>query len=168
MASQRVLAQLERDAAKIEAFMARAPKAVGQLAVREFVGNFKRQSFQDEAGVEHAWTSRKVRRYRRKSGKGKSSRLVLTAAGKADRGRAILVKSGKLRRSISVGSLDSDSVTIDSDSEYAQAHNEGNDVLPQRQFMGGSKRLNDEVITYLQRGIDDIMRPRQNRTETRA
>ncbi|MCB2379815.1 phage virion morphogenesis protein [Hymenobacter sp. BT635] len=156
------LKQLERQAAAIERFMAKAPRQVGQLAVREFVGNFKRQSFQDEAGAEHAWPSRKVRRYRRTSSKGKSSRLVLTAAGKADRGRALLVDSGKLRRSIRVEAVDKDSVTVATDSEYAQAHNEGhrydNHTLPQRQFMGGSKRLNNEMITYLKSGIEAILK----------
>ncbi|AHJ98948.1 phage virion morphogenesis protein [Hymenobacter swuensis] len=153
------LDKLRQDAARIEAFLRKAPRAVGQLAVREFVGNFKRQSFQDEAGLEHAWPSRKVRRYRRKSGKSKSSRLVLTKAGKGDRGRALLVSTGQLRRSITVGSLDSDSVTISTDSAYAQAHNEGapGRTLPQRQFMGASRRLNTEVITYLKSGVDAIL-----------
>lgn len=156
-----IAARLAKDAGRIEQFLKRAPRAVGQLAVREFVGNFKRQSFQDEAGMEHAWPSRKVRRYRRKSGKGKSSRLVLTKAGKGDRGRALLVSTGQLRRSITVGSLDNDSVTISTDSAYAQAHNEGhryaNRTLPQRQFMGASRRLNTEVITYLKSGVDAIL-----------
>ncbi|TGE23629.1 hypothetical protein E5K02_20245 [Hymenobacter metallicola] len=140
--------------------MTKAPREVGQLAVREFVGNFKRQSFQDEAGAEHAWPSRKVRRYRRKSGKG-SSRLRLTAAGRDDRGRALLVDSGKLRRSIRMEAVDKESVTVATDSEYAQAHNEGhrydNRTLPQRQFMGESKRLNTEVISYLKSGVDAIL-----------
>ncbi|MDF7813623.1 phage virion morphogenesis protein [Hymenobacter sp. YC55] len=160
MASKKVFEQLEREAARIQTFMTRAPKTVGQLAVREFVGNFKRQSFQNEAGVEQAWPNRKVRRYKRKSGK-KATRLVMSKAGKADRGRALLVQSGTLRRSIRVDSLDSDSVTISTDSEYAQAHNEGhkydNRTLPQRQFMGASRRLNEEVITYLKSGVDAIL-----------
>ncbi|GGF22378.1 phage virion morphogenesis protein [Hymenobacter cavernae] len=158
--NDKVFAQIEREARAVEAFMKRAPKQVGQLAVREFVGNFARQSFQNEAGVETRWPSRKVRRYRRKSGK-KATRLRLTAAGKDDRGRAILVKSGKLRRSIRVDSIDSERVTISTDIEYAQAHNEGhvydNRTLPQRQFMGASKRLNDEVVTYLKSGVDSIL-----------
>jgi phage gpG-like protein len=151
---------LRREAAAIESFMRRAPRQVGEMAVREFVGNFKRQSFQNEAGVEIPWSNRKVRRYKRRSGK-KATRLRLTAAGRDDRGRALLVKSGKLRRSIRVDNTDQDSATISSDSEYAQAHNEGhqysNRTLPQRQFMGASKRLNDEVITYLKSGVDSIL-----------
>jgi phage gpG-like protein len=182
--------QLEQDAAKIDRFLRSAPRMMGQLAVREFVGSFRRQAFTDGAGVTHAWPKRK----------------------KADKkGRAILVKSGRLRRSIRVTSTDSDSVTVGSDVSYAQLHNEGgvlhatqnirahrrrryqedevsapgarkakyvrthigtSDVkahtrtlatdMPQRQFMGASKALNDEVRNYLGQGVANVMRPTQN------
>lgn len=44
---------------------------------------------------------------------------------KGNRGRAILVKTGRLRRSIRVVRYGNMSVTIGSDLPYAQAHNEG-------------------------------------------
>lgn len=186
------LDQLGRDATAIERFLRGAPRVMGQLAVREFVGSFRRQAFVDEAGVTHAWPARK----------------------KADKkGRAILVKSGRLRRSIRVVSQDSDSVTIGTDVPYAQLHNEGgvlhatqnirahrrrryqtdevsapsarkakyvrthigtsevrahtrtlNTTMPQRQFMGASKALTDDVRAYLGQGVANIMRPTQNVT----
>ena len=42
-----------------------------------------------------------------------------------DQGRAILVKTGRLRRSIRVVSTTADTVTIGSDVPYAKVHNEG-------------------------------------------
>lgn len=182
--------QLEKDAAKIDRFLRGAPRVMGQLAVREFVGSFRRQAFIDGAGVTKAWPKRK----------------------KADKkGRSILVKSGRLRRSIRVVSQESDSVTVGTDVPYAQLHNEGgilkatqsirahrrrrydtdevsapgarkakyvrthigtSDVkahsrqlsttMPQRQFMGANRPLNDEVLNYLKHGVDNVMRPTQN------
>jgi phage gpG-like protein len=50
-----------------------------------------------------------------------------TKKGKApnNTGRAVLVQSGRLRRSIRIVSTNTDSVTIGSDVPYAQAHNQG-------------------------------------------
>ena len=177
--------QLGRDAARIDRFLKGAPRVMGQLAVREYVGSFRRQAFVDGAGVTHAWPKRK----------------------KADKkGRAILVKSGRLRRSIRVVSQDSDSVTVGTDVPYAQLHNEGgvlkatqsirahrrrrydtdevsapgarkakyvrthvgtSDVkahtrtlatqMPQRQFMGASQPLNTNVRAYLDEGVCKII-----------
>ena len=179
------LDQLSRDAAKIDRFLRGAPRVLGQLAVREFVGSFRRQAFVDGAGVTQAWPKRK----------------------KADKkGRSLLVKSGRLRRSIRVTGTDSDSVTVGTDVPYAQIHNEGGTIkatasvrahrrrryetdevsapsarrakyvrthigtsdvkahsrslsttMPQRQFMGASKPLNDNVRAYLDEGVRKII-----------
>ena len=63
-----------------------------------------------------------------------------------NRGRAILVKTGNLRRSIRVVSRTLQSITIGSDLIYADVHNEGLRVrghkMPKRQFVGNSYKLN--------------------------
>lgn len=180
------LDQLGKDANRIDRFLKTMPRVMGQIAVREFVGMFARQAFVDENGTSHAWPSRK-----RKSKKS---------------GRAILVKSGRLRRSIRVTSRDGDSVTIGTDVPYAQIHNEGgtlsatqsirghqrrrfsrdevsgpsakrerwvktligtssvkdhtrqlNTQMPQRQFMGASKPVNDGIRATIDDGIKNII-----------
>jgi phage gpG-like protein len=180
------LSQLGKDADRIDRFLRTMPRAMGQIAVREFVGMFRRQAFVDEAGTSHAWPERK-----RKSKKA---------------GRAILVKSGRLRRSIRVMSRDGDSVTIGTDVPYAQIHNEGgtlnatqsirahrrrrfsrdevsgpsakrekwvktligtsdvkghtrqlNTQMPQRQFMGASQPVTQEIRATIDAGLKNLL-----------
>lgn len=87
---------------KIEHFRDELPLHLGQAAVNFSRGNFRKQGFQ-AARVE-PWAPRK---------------------GGADPGRAILVKTGALRRSIRVISYNRRRVVIGSDMPYAKAHNEG-------------------------------------------
>lgn len=180
------LDQLRKDADRIDRFLKTMPRAMGQIAVREYVGMFRRQAFVDEAGTSHAWPSRK-----RKDKKG---------------GRALLVKSGRLRRSVRVTSQDGESVTIGTDVPYAQIHNEGgtltatqsirghqrrrfsrdevsgpsakrakwvktligtsdvkghsrqlNTEMPQRQFMGASKPVTDGIRARVDEGVKNII-----------
>ena len=80
-----------------------------------------------------------------------------------DPGRAILIKSGDLRRSIKEVSRTSNSVTIGSDLPYAEAHNKGLTVghgakLPKRQFMGASEKLVRTLKNLFQYGIKKIFK----------
>lgn len=94
------------------------PPAVGIIAKGHFQANFKKQGF-DNRTVEN-WQKRKNNK---------------------DSGRAILVKSGDLRRSIRVSRADFNRITITSDLHYAKYHNDGTDRLPQRKFIGDSENL---------------------------
>jgi phage gpG-like protein len=72
--------------------------------------------------------------------------------------RAILIKTGDLRRSIKVVDQDAKSVTIGSDLEYAQVHNEGTKNTPKRQFMGYSKALAQKLYKMLDAQIRQIFK----------
>jgi len=70
--------------------------------------------FSNEAFQEQGWTDQQLEPWTpRKSEDAK------------DQGRAILYKTGRLRRSIRVIAVTADSVTIGTDVPYAQVHNEG-------------------------------------------
>lgn len=79
------------------------PAAVGTMAVNFYKDRFRRQGWQDERF--EAWKPRKGRPDRRR--------------------RALLVQSGRLRRSIRVIRSSFDSVTVGTDVPYARTHNEG-------------------------------------------
>ncbi len=115
------LDQLKKDAAKVAAFLKGAPRVMGQLAVREYVASFKRQGWLNERGVFIPWKTRKNEKRNRSGISGRQS----FGAGVAE-GRAILVRSGRLRRSIRVGAVvPGESVTVSTDAPYAQIHNQG-------------------------------------------
>lgn len=106
---------------------------VGNEAKNFFQDNFKRQGFKDE----------KVNKWKKRKNK--------------DSGRAILVKTGALRRSIRVLSRGRNFLVVGSTKKYAAVHNEGlrsgrprggSFNMPQRRFIGKSKTL-DEKITKL-------------------
>lgn len=86
-----------------------APGMLGNDAVNFFVDSFRKQGWQG-ASFE-PWVKRKA----------------VTRWGKTPRnnGRAILVDSGRLRRSIRITSVHAMNVTIGTDVPYAKAHNEG-------------------------------------------
>jgi phage gpG-like protein len=81
---------------------------IGVEAKKHFVASFRNQGFTD-ATLDH-WKARK------RNDKGKRGN------------RAILVKSGDLRRSVKVINKNYDSVTLGSDLPYAQIHNDGGTI----------------------------------------
>ena len=91
---------------QVRGALLRAPLLAGNEAVNFTLDNFKRQGFL--GNTFEPWKTRKV-------GWVKDKR----------KGRAILVDTGRLRRSIRITKLNQDSVTIGSDVKYARAHNEG-------------------------------------------
>ncbi|GAA4349908.1 hypothetical protein GCM10023185_07000 [Hymenobacter saemangeumensis] len=115
------LDQLRKDAAKMASFLKGAPRVMGQLAVREYVASFKRQGWLNERGVFIPWKARKKEKRNRSGISGRQS------FGKGEsEGRAVLVKSGRLRRSIRVATVvPGESVTVATDAPYAQVHNQG-------------------------------------------
>jgi phage gpG-like protein len=65
---------------------------------------------------------------------------------KADQGRAILVKSGRLKRGIrTIRGTSFNEVKIANDVPYAKYHNEGTDKLPRRKFIANSNSLNRKI-----------------------
>lgn len=111
---------------------------MGVEAKNHFVKSFRNQGFEDET----------IERWQPRRGEIKGG-IAMTR--KKDKGsRAILVKSGDLRRSIKVVKKTYNSVTIGSDLPYAQIHNDGlygrafgkyRFKMPKRQFIGHSNKL---------------------------
>lgn len=85
---------------------------MGTDAKNHFVKSFRNQGFEDQ--TIQRWQSRKRTSYRTRSG-----RVV------DDTNRAILVKSGDLRRSVRIISKGYRSIVLGSDLPYAQIHNDG-------------------------------------------
>ena len=138
---------------QVRGALLRAPLLAGNEAVNFTLDNFKRQGFL--GNTFEPWKTRKV-------GWVKDKR----------KGRAVLVDTGRLRRSIRITKLNQDSVTIGSDVKYARAHNEGASIgviqsvrgftrkngqsvkahtrrinvrIPKRQFIGNSPYLNARI-----------------------
>lgn len=111
---------------------------IGNEAKNFFVDNFKKQGF-DNKGVS-AWTPRKK--------------------GDKRAGRAILVKSGDLRRSIRTSKISNSAleVTIATDLKYAAVHNEGIGRMPKRQFIGDSENLKEKVKKVLFNKLDNLFK----------
>ena len=127
---------------------------MGTDAKNHFVKSFRNQGFED-ASIEK-WQPRKRTNYRTRSGK------VVD-----DTNRAILVKSGDLRRSIKVLNKSYRSITLGSDLPYAQIHNDGlygnaygkyRFKMPKRQFIGHSKKLIDQLRMKLDKRIVNVFR----------
>jgi phage gpG-like protein len=92
------------------------PKRLGNEAVSHFKDNWKKQGY-DDNGVT-PWKQRKV----------------------VDSGRAILVKTGRLRRSFNMYPT-FNRVAVINDTPYSFYNNYGTNKLPQRKFMGRSHNL---------------------------
>lgn len=83
------------------------PRKVAAIVVDFFKGRFQRQSWIDR--TTEKWAPRK----------GKS---------KKNKGRAILVRSGRLRRSIRAVNITQEQIIIGTDVPYARIHNEGGKI----------------------------------------
>lgn len=113
---------------------------IGNIVVTETKKNFKRQGFMDRSLK--PWKPRKV----------------------TDEGRAILVKTGRLKRSISRLSTSSKRVTVGAKGKaavYAGVHNFGlmsgrkaaPFKMPKRQFLGESHETNKRIVKLLEKKV---------------
>lgn len=118
---------------------------IANVAKNYFVANFANQSF---GGVKWKEVNRRI-----SGSKGyKPSQTQNILIGKG---------SGKLRRdvanSVSDGHKNSNlSYTLIVKNEYASYHNEGTDIIPQRQFVGMTTELNSKLLTKISQKTDTI------------
>lgn len=129
---------------------------MGTDAKNHFVKSFRNQGFED-ASIEK-WQPRK----------GEIMSSGIAKVRKKDKSsRAILVKTGDLRRSIKVLNKSYRSITLGSDLPYAQIHNDGlygnaygkyRFKMPKRQFIGHSKKLIDHLRSKLDKRIVNVFR----------
>ena len=118
---------------------------MGVEAKNHYVKSFRDGGFTDDALVN--WQQRK-RTERSRRGN-----------------RAILVKSGDLRRSVRVVSKSQFSVTLGSDLIYARVHNDGlragrgrGFTMPKRQFIGASRQLSVRLYNRFDKRIQSIFK----------
>lgn len=119
--------------------MERSLILIGNEAKNFFVNSFRVQGFEDKS-VEK-WKPRKTQT-------------------KRNIGRAILVQSGDLRRSIIRQPVNKAnlSVKISTDLVYAKVHNEGIGKMPKRQFIGNSYKLNENCKKIVVSQLDKIFK----------
>ena len=122
----------------------------------------------EEAFDNEGFTDGSLRKWRKRKARGQTYKTnrrgragQLTAAGRADAGRAILTGHGsggnKLRNSFRA-ERSSEGVRFATDKEYAQRHNEGLKGMPKRQFMGKSKELSRKVMLKINKQINLILK----------
>ncbi len=119
------------------------PVVLGNTAVNHFVQSFRNQGFLDESAS--AWAPRKT----------------------ADSGRATLVKTGNLRRSIRVAYATWSKISVISDTDYSHIHNYGGIAkawgkttfrMKQRRFMGFSHELNKKSLMEIRKRLARVFR----------
>ncbi len=125
----------------IEAFKRRVKMRISNAAVNFFKGSWDRKGFLDKKLS--IWKPVVERKRKTRRGTVKDQPLVDTGAMKASV-RAI---------------EDGDDIVIIADTDYAQYHNDGGSVdgrPPQRQFIGDSEVLNDELVEIILDELDDL------------
>ena len=130
---------------KLEQAKSSLPKVLANDTKKFFLASWQKQGW-DDGGVK-AWAPRKYNKNKRSAG------------------RAILVKSGALRRAVnaSLKSATFDSIKFSVDLPYAAIHNEGLKMkngknMPKRQYMGDSESLRKIQKEKIQKSIDKIFK----------
>jgi phage gpG-like protein len=160
------MSQKFEDAIKIslEAYAkkrANLTKVLGNEATNHFKDSWRKQGWQDTT-ISY-WKARKAKVY---TGGGKTNRagtatkLNLTASGKKSIGKAILVQTGRLKRSFYMSVESQNRVIVVNPTPYSVYHNYGNPSrnLPQRKFMGKSQTLDEKSGVLISRMIKSALR----------
>jgi len=107
--------------------------------------NFEKQGFEKSVGNVTKWQNRKPVKWKK--------------AQQQNAGRAILVKKGNLQRSWDSNTVAGvGRVSFGSDKPYAEPHNEGSKVQPQRQMIGESAALDARIEGKITRLMDGVFK----------
>lgn len=131
---------------KLKAAKRRILIRIAGAAVEQFKGNFRAQGFVDN--VVEPWPEVQ-RRIKGADGSFAYAGFRGKKYTRADRTRAILVQTGRLRRAIRRAQPKSNTIDIVADVPYAETHNEGTDRVPQRRFIGNSQALNRRALNII-------------------
>ena len=162
------------DLADLQKLLDKAAKEIPEKALR-IIGVegkiFISKNFQDQGFTDTSLTSWKARKTVDKNGNDISKYRTnrrgsigsLTEFGRRNIDRAILVgfNSGgnKLKNSFRYRiNLGSSQVVFYTYKEYAQRHNEGLDGMPQRQFIGASAHLHEQITKKITSELDKIFK----------
>ena len=123
------------------------PKELGKQAQRFFTATFNDQGFTDWSKNRWAEVNRRIA--------GTSEYKYPKKGASRRHSRAILVGTGKLRGDVarSMKSATWDRITFEVESDYGAYHNEGTERLQQRQFMGHSHTLNNELLETINKRL---------------
>lgn len=147
---------IQRKIREFNGLKAVLPVLVANDAKNYFAASFRKQGWEDE-GLQK-WQPRKGQ-----IGGGGLAKV----SKKSSSGRAILVQSGDLRKSLCVEQADWGKVRISSDLPYSAIHNEGLQgnafgkhkfKMPKRKFMGRSRKLHNQLKSLMENKINKAMR----------
>ena len=134
---------LEQFGRNLRGYLKSVPREMGRAVVQESADNFRRQAYENEAGAVVAWAPRKAADRRR---------------GRANpRQRALLVQSGRLRRSVRIVATTATSVTVGSSEPYAEAQQEGNGKLPARPFITLGRSGQQKLVRSISAKITGLL-----------
>ena len=144
---------LKKQIATLNKVKSTLPVKIGNTCESFFKASFRKQGWDDQS----------VQRWKQRKGEITAGVSMIAKGGKG--GRAILVKSGALRRSIHTTVANWKRVVIESDLPYSAIHNYGligsaygkhRFKMPQRKFMGRSYHLNKKVTELMERELNKI------------
>lgn len=69
----------------------------------------------------------------------------------------ILNRTGSLKRSIHLNKLTRNEVSLKSDSQYFAFHQVGGPKIPQRQMLGFSEKMQDDIVNIVQKYITNLV-----------
>jgi phage gpG-like protein len=123
-------------------------KVLGNEATNHFKDSWRKQGWEDN--MVKPWKARK----------GQLRSGIAQISKKSDSGRAILVKSGRLRRSFYMSVESQNRVIVVNPTPYSVYHNYGNPSrnLPQRKFMGKSQTLDEKSGVLISRMIKSALK----------
>ena len=135
---------LEKGIRKLKRKQKRLPRVLGNMAVNHFLDGFRRGGFTDSRFTR--WQPRR-------------KRLSRTRTSNTLTERANLVKSGALRRSVRLRSANFKRIKVGTRGiKYANRHNLGLADMPQRQFIGDSRKLEKRVKKKLEKELQKVLR----------
>jgi len=121
-------------------------KKVGQVALKHYKQGFKQGGGQTDMSS-GGWAPRK---------------------NNVDPGRPILVKTKALVRSIRIKSSTRNRVIIGTSGiSYASAHNYGTNIMPQREFLGDSMKLERMIVSEAKTWLDTLFKKSKTKTRKR-
>jgi phage gpG-like protein len=115
---------------RVQRVIRRLPRDLGNEALLFFLNLFKKE----ESPEGEKWQARK------------------NGSGDRSTRRGLLVKSGRLRKSIRLN-VDGARIRIGTSTPYAKYHNEGTNRIPQRKFIGRSKALERRLLRMIKAKI---------------
>ncbi len=135
---------LEQFGRDLRSYLKTVPQVLGRAVMQESADNFRRQGYENDAGVVVPWAPRKV---------------VAKRKGRTNpRQRAILVKSGRLRRSVRIVAATATSVTVGSSETYAEPQQDGNTRgLQARPFITLGPSARNKLIKKISAGITGLV-----------